>query len=148
MLNSAECPPQGAKCLKCPFNKCELRAASNSQEMLKCSATQSYRYIRSFFFPPFNKVCVMPLPSVFFRGEDSTGNVLVCSTFPSSTPSWFCSNRHIVVCRSRAPLSSPPIRSMGSHRAAMAARAGLGTLRTANGTCDTHSPSPCTSSEW
>lgn len=109
MLNSAECPLQGAKCLECPFNKCELRAASNSQEMLKCSATQSYRYVRSFFYGGFffflfNKVCVMPLSSMFFRGEDSTGNVLVCSTFPSCNLSWFCFNWHVVVCRSRAPI--------------------------------------------
>lgn len=87
MLNSAECPLQGAKCLECPFNKCELRAFSNSQEMLKCSATQSYRYLRSFFlmaffFPFFNKVCVMPLSSVFFRGEDSTGNLPYWQHFP------------------------------------------------------------------
>lgn len=53
MLNSVECPLQGAKCLECPFNKCELRAASNSQETLKCSSTQSYRYVRSFFLMAF-----------------------------------------------------------------------------------------------
>ena len=54
-----------------------------------------------FFF--FNKVCVMPLSSVFFRGEDSTGNVLVCSILPFYNPLWFCSNRHILMWRSRAP---------------------------------------------
>lgn len=168
MLNSAECPLQGAKCLECPFNKCELRAASNSQEMLKRSSTQSYRYVRSFFLMAFffflsllfNKVCVVPLSSLFFRGEDSNGNVLVCSTFPSC----FCSHWHMLECRSRAALSSPQIHSkenaelqwqpeqgwevLSSPREDLVFRGVRaevkGTLSTAKGTCDKHWASPCT----
>lgn len=45
MLKSTEYLLQGTKCLECPL-KWELRAASTSQDTLKCFATLRYRYAR------------------------------------------------------------------------------------------------------
>lgn len=45
----------------------------------------------------------MPLSSVFFRGDDSTGSMLVRSTLPSYNPLWFSSNQLALTWRSRAP---------------------------------------------
>lgn len=44
----------------------------------------------------------MPLSSVYFRAEDSTGSVVVRSTLPPG-PLWFCCNQHIRMQRSSAP---------------------------------------------
>lgn len=65
---------------------------------------------------------MMPLSSVFFRGGDSNGKVIVCSTFPSCR----FSLAHAGVQEQGCPVFSTDSLK-GKCQAAMAARAGLGT---------------------
>lgn len=47
----------------------------------------------------------MPLSALLWRGEDSGGNVLVCSTAPPYHPPRFHPNQHTLTRRSRSPPS-------------------------------------------
>lgn len=122
MLNSAECLLQGAKCLECPLKQVRIESSQHftrdakmlcNTELMDMSDPEPFSLSLSppppaFFlilyliFSLFNKICVMPLSSVYFRAEDSTGSVVVRSTLPSE-PLWFCCNQHIQMQRSSAP---------------------------------------------
>lgn len=110
MVTSAERPLQGAKCLERPLEPGRIESSQHFPRDGAALRELSYRRLTcrppalvGFF--PFKKVCAMPLSALLWRGEDSGGNVFVCSTAPPYNPPRFHPNQHTRTGRSRGPPS-------------------------------------------